>query len=186
MKQLPNILTIARTVAIVPIAALLFLSDPTARWIALLIYVAACLTDYLDGWLARRLSADTPFGRMLDPIADKLLVGTLIVMLAATGDAPVIPAMIIIFRELLISGVREQLAARTVTLHVTKLAKWKTTVQMVAVAFLLPGTAGFTLGTEFTTLEFGQLLFWLAALLTLITGWDYLRAALRGMNGPTS
>ena len=87
---------------------------------------------------------------------------------------------------MLISGVREQLAARAVSLHVTQLAKWKTTVQMAAVGFLLPGTAGFTPGTEFTTLEFGQLLFWLAALLTLITGWDYLRAALRSMNGPAS
>ncbi|MBT5435792.1 MAG: CDP-diacylglycerol--glycerol-3-phosphate 3-phosphatidyltransferase [Alphaproteobacteria bacterium] len=183
IRNLPNLLTIARTIAIVPIVALLLWSDPTARWIALLLYTAACLTDFLDGYIARRLSVETPFGRMLDPIADKVLVSGLIVMLVATGDAPVIPAIIIIFRELLVSGVREQLASRGVTLHVTQLAKWKTTVQMVSMGFLIPGSAGFSLFGLFTTLELGQALFWIAALLTAITGWSYVAAATRQIEG---
>ncbi|MDA0952851.1 MAG: CDP-alcohol phosphatidyltransferase family protein, partial [Proteobacteria bacterium] len=110
MQWLPNALTIARTGAIVPIAALLFCSAPEARWVGLALYVAACLTDFLDGWLARRWQATSALGRLLDPIADKVLVSALIVLLVWTGDAPVIPAVLIIFRELLVSGLREHLA----------------------------------------------------------------------------
>lgn len=179
MLWLPNALTIARTVAIVPIAALLFCSAPEARWAALALYVAACLTDYLDGWLARRWKATTILGRLLDPIADKVLVGALIVLLVWTGDAPVIPAVLIIFRELLVSGLREHLAERAVVLPVTRLAKWKTTVQMIAVGFLLPGLASPELLDGLTSLDVGRLLFWLAAVLTVITGWSYLITSLR-------
>jgi len=179
MKSLPNALTIARMVAIVPIAALLLWGGETARWIALALYAAACLTDFLDGWLARRWDAASPLGRLLDPIADKVLVGALIVLLVATGDAPPIAAALIVFRELLVSGLREHLASRAVTLPVTRLAKWKTTAQMVALGFLIPGTAGLDLGGGLTTLEVGIVLFWLAALLTVITGWSYLVASLR-------
>lgn len=185
MKQsLPNVLTIGRTLAIVPIAALLLWGDPAARWVALAIYALACVTDWLDGWLARRWDVDSTLGRMLDPIADKVLTGALIVLLAATGDAPVVPAMLIVARELLVSGLREQLATRAVTLHVTRLAKWKTTAQMVALGFLIPGTAGPALGDGLTTLDVGVVLFWLAALLTVVTGWSYLAASLRRGGAP--
>lgn len=174
MLWLPNALTVARTVAIVPIAALLFFPAPEARWVALALYVAACLTDYLDGWLARRWKATSVLGRLLDPIADKVLVSALIVLLVWTGDAPVIPAVLIIFRELLVSGLREHLAGHGVVLPVTRLAKWKTTMQMIAVGFLLPGPASPELLGGLTSLDLGQVLFWLAAVLTVITGWSYL------------
>jgi len=185
MQWLPNALTIARTIAIVPIAALLFCPAPEARWVALALYATACLTDYLDGWLARRWQATSALGRLLDPIADKVLVSALIVLLVWTGDAPVIPAMLIIFRELLVSGLREHLAGRAVVLPVTRLAKWKTTVQMVAVGFLLPGVVGPELGDGLTTLDIGRVLFWLAALLTVVTGWSYLITSLRRMGETT-
>ena len=182
MQWLPNALTIARTGAIVPIAALLFCSAPEARWVALALYVAACLTDFLDGWLARRWQATSALGRLLDPIADKVLVSALIVLLVWTGDAPVIPAVLIIFREVLVSGLREHLAGYAVVIPVTRLAKWKTTLQMIAVGFLLPGTVGPELGAGISTLAIGQVLFWLAAVLTVITGWSYLVTSLRRMN----
>jgi len=181
---LPNALTLFRTLAVIPIAGLLYIDGPMARWAALAIYVLACLTDFLDGWLARRFDATSEFGRMLDPIADKVLVGGLIVVLADTGDAPIIPSIVIIVREILIAGVREQLAQKTVALHVTWLAKWKTTVQMVAIAFLLPGTAGFVLWDGWTTLDLGHGLYWLAALLTAVTGYDYVRKAMAAMRTP--
>jgi cardiolipin synthase (CMP-forming) len=181
MLWLPNALTIARTIAILPIAALLFWPVPEARWIALVIFVAACITDFLDGWLARRWKATTVLGRLLDPIADKVLVGALIVMLVGTGDAPAIPAMLIIFRELLVSGLREHLAGHAVVLPVTQVAKWKTTAQMVALAFLIPGAGGPVLAEGISTFDIGQVLFWLAAALTVFTGWTYLVASVRRM-----
>ena len=178
-KALPNALTIFRIAAAVPIVALLLVGDPAARWIALALYVAACLTDVLDGWLARRLDAASPFGRMLDPIADKVLIGSLTVALCATGDAPAIPAAAIVFRELLVSGMREHLASRAVVLRVTTLARWKTTVQMLAVGFLLPGAAGIPFGEAGSTLDAGQGLLWVAAALTAVSGWSYLKAGVR-------
>ncbi len=181
MIWLPNALTIARTVAIVPIAVLLYWPAPEARWIALLLFVAACVTDFLDGWLARRWKATTVLGRLLDPIADKVLVGALIVMLVGTGDAPAIPAMLIIFRELLVSGLREHLAGRAVVLPVTQLAKWKTTVQMVALGFLMPGPYGPALTERVSTHDIGEVLFWFAAVLTVVTGWTYLVASVQRM-----
>lgn len=184
MKSLPNALTLGRTVAIVPIAALLLWGDPTARWVALGLYAVACLTDFFDGWLARRWDASSPLGRLLDPIADKVLVGALIVLLAATGDAPPVAAALIVFRELLVSGLREHLAGRSIELPVTRLAKWKTTAQMVAVGFLLPGAAGPQLAGGLTTLDLGRVLFWLAAVLTVVTGWSYLTASLRRVGAP--
>jgi cardiolipin synthase len=157
----------------------LFWPSETARWLALLLFVLAAISDFFDGWIARRYQAASPVGRLFDPIADKLLVGAVIVMLVWTEDAPVIPAIVIICRELLVSGLREYLAEHRVALPVTRLAKWKTTVQMVALAFLLLGIAGPELADGVTTLLVGQVLFWIAAVLTLITGWGYLRSGLR-------
>jgi CDP-diacylglycerol--glycerol-3-phosphate 3-phosphatidyltransferase/cardiolipin synthase len=179
MGHLPNALTIGRILAIPVIVALLFWHDPAARWIAFAIYVAACLTDYLDGWLARRLRASSALGRLLDPIADKLLVGGLLIMLAATGEAPAIAVALIICRELLVSGLREYLAADKVLLPVTRLAKWKTATQMVALGLLLLGATGPVLATGVDCVTVGRLLLWVATALTLVTGWDYFHAALR-------
>lgn len=179
MKRLPNILTFCRIVAVPVIVALFFWPSDIARWIALILFVLAAVTDFLDGWLARRYDVTSPVGRLFDPIADKLLVGAVIVALVWTGDAPVIPAILIICRELLVSGLREHLAENKVALPVTWLAKWKTTVQMVALAFLILGTGGPELTDGLTTLLIGQILFWIAAILTVITGWDYLRTGLR-------
>jgi len=179
MRSLPNILTFGRIALIPVIVALFFWPSETARWLALLLFVLAAVTDFIDGWLARRFRAASPLGRLFDPIADKLLVGAVIVALVWTGDAPVIPSVIIICRELLVSGLREYLAEHRVALPVTRLAKWKTTVQMVAIAFLILGSGGPELAEGVSVLLVGQVLFWLAALLTVVTGWTYLRSGLR-------
>ncbi len=179
MKRLPNILTFGRIAAVPVIVALFFWPSEIARWLALILFVLAAVTDFLDGWLARRYDVTSPVGRLFDPIADKLLVGAVIVALVWTGDAPVIPAILIVCRELLVSGLREHLAENKVALPVTWLAKWKTTIQMVALAFLILGAGGPELSEGVTTLLIGQILFWIAAILTLITGWDYLRTGLR-------
>lgn len=179
LTSLPNLLTLARIAAIPAVVALLFLDGALARWAALALYAAAGLTDWLDGKLARDRGEVSPLGRFLDPIADKLLVAAIIIMLVATGDLAglhVVAALFILSRELLVSGLREYLAELQVPLPVSKLAKWKTGVQMVALALLLiapvvPSAIGLL----------GLALLWLATLLTLITGWDYLSRGLQHM-----
>lgn len=179
--SLPNVLTYARIVAVPAIVAVLFfMNSERGRWIALAIYVAACITDWLDGYLARVWRQQSTLGRMLDPIADKLLVGATLLMLAHDNTIEgmnVWAAVIILCREILVSGLREFLAELNVKVHVTQLAKWKTTLQMVALGILVVAPAGerFVAGVTQTGLG----LLWVAALLTLWTGYDYLRAAVR-------
>jgi CDP-diacylglycerol--glycerol-3-phosphate 3-phosphatidyltransferase/cardiolipin synthase len=142
--------------------------------------VAACITDWLDGFLARVWRQQSLLGRMLDPIADKLLVGTTLLMLTHDSTIDrlnVAAAVVILCREILVSGLREFLAELNVKVHVTQLAKWKTTLQMVALGFLLAGPAGDKEVSGVTTS--GLALLWAAALLTLWTGYDYLKAAVR-------
>lgn len=170
----PNLITIARILAIIPIVGLVMAGDGTLRAIALALYVIAAASDWLDGYLARAWNQYSPLGRMLDPIADKLLVGILIAALAWDGSLSaldMIPASAILFREFFISGLREFLGNAKVVLKVTGLAKWKTTTQLVALALvLLEGLVpGLTLVSD--------ILLWLAGLLTLWTGWHYLRAS---------
>ncbi|MDB5364396.1 MAG: CDP-diacylglycerol--glycerol-3-phosphate 3-phosphatidyltransferase [Rhodospirillales bacterium] len=163
-RALPNALTVARAAAVVPVAILLFADQ---RGAALVLLVVAALTDFFDGWLARRWNASSAFGRMLDPIADKLLVGGLLVVLVATGDVAgwsLIPVLAIQLREILVSGLREH----GVSLPVTQLAKWKTAAQLGATALLVAGVE-----------PFATVALWAAALLTVWTGMSYLRAALR-------
>ncbi|OFX08712.1 MAG: CDP-diacylglycerol--glycerol-3-phosphate 3-phosphatidyltransferase [Alphaproteobacteria bacterium RIFOXYD12_FULL_60_8] len=182
-------LTMGRIVVILPIVATFFVEDPTARWVALWLYTLACVTDFFDGWLARRSNLISDFGRFLDPIADKLLIATLILMLAAFDRFSLwsaVPAAVIICREILVSGLREFLAGAKVKMPVTLLAKWKTTSQMFSLGFLIVGDA--TGERVLTTLfgwdvllpvqVIGEILLGLAALLTLITGYDYLRVGL--------
>jgi cardiolipin synthase len=179
--SLPNVLTYGRILAVPGVVAcLFFLTGDTARWAALGLFVAASLTDWLDGYLARAWQQQSTIGRMLDPIADKLLVGaTLLVLtnLNTIGGWHMWAALIILCREILVSGLREFLAELNVKVHVTQLAKWKTTLQMVALGVLLAGPAGDKVIPGVTST--GLALLWLAALLTLWTGYDYLRAAIR-------
>jgi CDP-diacylglycerol--glycerol-3-phosphate 3-phosphatidyltransferase/cardiolipin synthase len=178
---LPNILTYLRILA-VPAVVLCVLVIPgdTGRWWALGVYVAACITDWLDGFLARMWRQQSQLGRMLDPIADKLLVGATLLLLTHDNTIDrlnVSAAVIILCREILVSGLREFLAELNVKVHVTQLAKWKTTMQMIALGVLLAGPAGDKIfpGVTWT----GLAMLWIAALLTLWTGFDYLKAAVR-------
>ena len=176
--SLPNILTYARCAAVPVVVALLFWpAAPWARWWALVVFVAAAITDFFDGYLARAWSQQSSLGRMLDPIADKLIVSAVILMLAADhtiAGATLWAAIVILCREILVSGLREYLAELRVPVPVTAVAKWKTTVQMVALSFLIAGPAaeGFAPGATAT----GVVLLWIAAILTLYTGWDYMKA----------
>jgi cardiolipin synthase len=148
--------------------------------VALAIFIAAGLTDILDGYFARSWGQQSTLGRMLDPIADKLLVASCLLMLAADATIKgwsILAAIVILCREILVSGLREYLAELRVSVPVTQLAKWKTTVQLVAVGFLIAGEAGDRI-VPITTL-IGLILIWISAIVTLYTGWDYLRAGLR-------
>jgi cardiolipin synthase len=159
------------------------------RWVALTIFIAAGVTDILDGYFARSLGQQSSFGRMLDPIADKLLVASCLLMLAADETIKgwsLWAAIVILCREILVSGLREYLAELRVSVPVTRLAKWKTTVQLVAIGFLLAGKAGdevvsLVTGRELTPVVtyFGLMLLWISAIVTLYTGYDYFRAGVR-------
>ncbi|MGF7161800.1 cardiolipin synthase [Rhodoligotrophos appendicifer] len=175
--NLPNILTFGRIAAVPLLVACFFLDGDRARWIAVAIFLAAAISDFFDGYLARLWSQQSSLGRMLDPIADKLLVAAVLLML--TGERTidgihVIAAVIILLREVLVSGLREYLAELRVSVPVTQLSKWKTTLQMVAIGFLLAGEAGDRFFLATTTI--GLIGLWVAALLTLYTGYDYLKA----------
>lgn len=183
--NIPNILTYARIVAVPLIVVCFFLegrlqSSDFARWTAFGIFAAASITDFLDGYLARIWKQTSNIGRMLDPIADKLLVASVLLLVAADGTIAgwsLWAAIIILCREILVSGLREYLAALKVSVPVTQIAKWKTTAQMVAIGFLLAGPAGEKV-LPFTTL-IGMGLLWIAAILTIYTGYDYFRAGLK-------
>ena len=178
--SLPNLLTDGRIRAIPALVGCFFVISDWGRWVAMWIFIAAGVTDILDGYLARAWEQQSAVGRMLDPIADKLIVSAALLMLAADGTIAgwsLWPGVTILCREILVSGLREFLGTLAVSVPVTKLAKWKTVVQMVAIGFLLAGSAGDKIW-PYTTL-FGLTLLWIAAIFTLYTGYDYLRAALR-------
>lgn len=179
--SLPNVLTYMRILAVPAVmACLLWINGDLGRWLALVIYVAACITDWLDGYLARVWQQQSALGRMLDPIADKLLVGASLLTLTAdkTIDGFALwAAAIILCREILVSGLREFLAELNVKIHVTQLAKWKTTLQMIALGVLIAGPAGDKIVPHTTGVGLGLL--WFAAGLTLLTGYDYLKAAVQ-------
>ena len=179
MLNLPNILTLSRIAAIPLVVACFWLERGWAQWLSMLLFVAACVTDWFDGYFARRYHQISRFGRFLDPIADKLLVAAALVMLVDVGTlrgVHVLAALIILAREILVSGLREFLAELRVGVPVSQLAKWKTGAQMVAIAVLLLGDAVPPLIGAV-----GLLLIWVAAALTLVTGYDYLRTGLRHM-----
>ena len=190
---LPNLLTYARIAAVPAVVACMYWQNILQgglwlRWVALAIFTAAAITDFLDGYFARIWAQQSTFGRMLDPIADKLLVASCLLMLAADDTIKgwtVWAAIVILCREILVSGLREYLAELRVSVPVTQLAKWKTAAQLVAIGFLLAGQAGDNLigamlgGSTRAITEFGIGLLWISALVTLYTGWDYFRAGVR-------
>jgi len=196
LLALPNLLTYGRIAAVPVVVALMFSQSIMQgglwlRWVALAIFIAAGITDVLDGYFARSWGQQSLFGRMLDPIADKLLVGSCLLMLAAEETIhgwSLLCAVIILCREILVSGLREYLAELRVSVPVTRLAKWKTTWQLVAVGFLIAGEAGDKIAmvifkTDMPVVtNIGLILLWVSALVTLYTGWDYLRAGLTHLN----
>jgi cardiolipin synthase len=182
---LPNLLTYGRIAAVPAVVACMYWQSILQgglwlRWAALAIFITAGVTDILDGYFARSWGQQSSFGRMLDPIADKLLVASCLLMLAADSTIrgwSLWAAIVILCREILVSGLREYLAELRVSVPVTRLAKWKTTLQLVAVGFLLAGEAGDAIVPIVSPM--GLALLWLSALLTLYTGWDYFRAGVR-------
>jgi len=181
MWTLPNLLTLSRIVAVPVLVALLWVPGGLAYGVAFGLYLLVGITDYFDGYLARRMKVVSRLGAFLDPIADKIMVAAVLLMLCAVQvieGMHVIPAILILLREILVSGLREYLAGSQVSLPVSRLAKWKTTFQMIALGALILAVA--TPGWEWMEwLGVGSL--WLAAVLTLVTGWDYLRIGLRHM-----
>lgn len=184
---LPNILTLLR-VAVIPLfVGLFFLESATGQWLALGLFVLAAVTDFFDGYLARLMGQLSAFGRFLDPIADKLLIATALIMLVGfrqIDGITIIPAVVILCREILVSGLREYLAGVEVGLPVSRLAKWKTTVQMVAIGFLIVGDAAHpSVPAAFPVRLIGEAGLWFAAAITIVTGYDYMRSGLRHMDG---
>jgi cardiolipin synthase len=189
LTDVPNILTLSRIAAIPLLVLLVAIGAPWADLLAAIVFLIAGITDYLDGRLAREMLQLSDFGRMLDPIADKLLIGATLMALVGFGHLPyggIFPAIVIMLREILVSGLREYLAEIRIGLPVTKLAKWKTGFQMVALGLLLLGGPGArVIGLGWLPMAaIGGTLLWIAAVLTLITGWDYLNAGLRHVTAP--
>ena len=187
--SIPNLLTYARILAVPLIVICFFVegrlqSSDFARWSAFGLFAVASITDYFDGYLARIWNQTSNIGRMLDPIADKLLVASVLLLMAADGTIAgwtIWAAIIILCREILVSGLREYLADLKVSVPVTRIAKWKTTIQMVAIGLLLAGPAGDKVLPYTTELGIGML--WVAALITMYTGYDYFRAGLKHIVG---
>jgi cardiolipin synthase (CMP-forming) len=179
--NLPNILTFGRVLIVPAVVACLFWPDEYAlRWTALGLFIVAAITDFFDGYLARAWGQQSALGRMLDPIADKLLVSAVLLILVADGTIrswSLWAAIVILCREILVSGLREFLAELKVSVPVSKVAKWKTTMQMIALGFLIAGRAG-ELVLPGTT-RIGLFLLWISAILTLYTGWDYMKAGIK-------
>ena len=183
MLNTANLLTLSRIAAIPLVVACLWLDRGWSQWLSMILFVAAAVTDWFDGYFARRYHQISRLGRFLDPIADKLLVAAALVMLVHSGPLQgvhVLAALIILAREILVSGLREFLAELRIGLPVSALAKWKTAVQMLAIGLLLVGDAA---ATWVTTI--GLWAIWIAAGLTLITGYDYMRLGLRHMSDDT-
>ncbi|MDA0782384.1 MAG: CDP-diacylglycerol--glycerol-3-phosphate 3-phosphatidyltransferase [Rickettsiales bacterium] len=189
-KKIPNILTVFRIVIIPILVASFFIEGKMYHWVAAGLFIIASITDFFDGYLARTLKATSKLGRFLDPIADKLLVASAILMLVhfdGIGRYDIVPAVAILCREIMVSGLREFLAEINVSVPVTKLAKVKTAVQMTAIFLLLLGVEGpsFDEVEEITeinlTVFIGRILLWVSAVLTVITGYAYLKAGLKHM-----
>ncbi len=189
--SLPNLLTYGRILAVPALVLFFYLENTTGRWLSFAVFVAASVTDFFDGYLARAWHQQSAIGQILDPIADKLLVAVALVLLVWSGTIgswSLLAALVILTREISVSGLREFLAGLRVSVPVSRLAKWKTTLQMVAIAFLLIGPAGdrllrYYIGDLGLVTYVGLLLLWVSALITLYTGYDYFRAGMRHVSG---
>ncbi|MCE2951259.1 MAG: CDP-diacylglycerol--glycerol-3-phosphate 3-phosphatidyltransferase [Alphaproteobacteria bacterium] len=183
---LPNILTILRITLVPLVVIFMYVEHHKVAWVSASLFALAGVTDYFDGYLARRFQSTSHFGRFLDPVADKLLVASVLLMLAGLGTLQglaLIPAVIILCREILVSGLREFLAEIAVPLPVTRLAKWKTALQIGALGFLIWGDPF----PQYLPVPYiGLWGLWGAALLTLVTGYDYLMCGLYHMKAPSS
>lgn len=177
-SRIPNWLTYSRIVVIPIMVVCFYIKGNTGFWLTSSLFFYASFTDFLDGYLARAWNAASNLGRFLDPIADKLLVAVALILLVSEGRAHVLPAIAILTRELLVSGLREYLMELQVPLPVSRLAKYKTAVQMLAIyLLLLSSAASQTLPMD----EIAQGLLWIAAVLTIITGYAYFRTGLKHM-----
>jgi len=181
LKNIPILLTLFRIAAIPGIVALLYVDTNLGRYFACALFGIAAITDFFDGFLARALGQQSKMGQFLDPVADKLLVAAALLMMTSFGQISglvILPAIVILCREIMVSGLREFLAEIRVGIPVSTLAKWKTTLQMFSIGFLIVGDSG----PDFLATRFiGEFGLWAAALLTLITGYDYLQTGLRHM-----
>lgn len=178
--NLPNLLTYFRIALVPAVVVCFYIPGHAGHWTALALFIIAGLTDFFDGYLARAWEQQSNLGRMLDPIADKLLVAVVLIALTwqdVIAGFSLWAAIIILCREILVSGLREFLAELRVSVPVTQLAKWKTAIQMIALGFLLAGPAADTIVPG--TTEAGITLLWAAAILTLYTGIDYFRAGVK-------
>jgi CDP-diacylglycerol--glycerol-3-phosphate 3-phosphatidyltransferase len=188
MLSLPNLLTLSRILAVPILVFLLWRPTPIDYAITFVLYCIVGMTDYLDGYLARAWGSISKLGQFLDPIADKIMVGAVLIMLISSRKANpvpeiaglnIIPALVILLREIIVSGLREYLAGLQVSVPVSALAKWKTTLQLVALGALILGGAVPDYAWVHLT---GIICLWAAAALTLVTGYDYLRTGLRHMD----
>jgi len=181
-KNIPNYLTYLRILVIPAITFTFFLKGEWSYYLSTALFVIAAVSDWFDGYLARMWDAQSKLGQFLDPIADKLLVATVLILLVDGDRADLLPSIAIVCREILVSGLREFLAEIRVGVPVSKLAKIKTAAQMIAIGFLLLGDGG----PAWMHLVFlGRALLWIAALLTLVTGYAYLRIGLKHMTQDT-
>lgn len=179
MTNLPNFLTFSRILMIPLIIASFYMKSPLGNWVGFVIFALAGITDFLDGYIARKYNQSSKLGEFMDPIADKLLIAAVLLMMVAFGrisDYAVLAAVVILCREFVISGLREFLADLKVSVPVSILAKWKTTIQIFALGFLLVGNAA----PDFIpAIQIGNFCLWASAILTLYTGYDYLRVGLK-------
>jgi cardiolipin synthase len=184
---LPNLLTYARVLAVPALVLCFYIESYAGRWLSFAVFMFATITDFFDGYLARAWHQQSAIGLMLDPIADKLLVATALMLLVSERTISgwsLLAAIVILTREISVSGLREFLAGLRVRVPVTRVAKYKTTLQMVAIGFLLIGPAGdrlfrYYFGAYGLVTYIGLLLLWVSALITLYTGYDYFRAGIR-------
>jgi cardiolipin synthase len=182
MLNFANILTMSRIAAIPAIVGFMLLPGLFWHWVALILFILACMTDWFDGYVARRFDQVSPLGRFLDPIADKLVVAAVLLILVSVQHIAgwsILAALVILCREILVSGLREFLAELRVGVPVSILAKWKTAVQMIALGFLIVAKPESELPIR--AMLVGEILLWVAAGLTLITGYDYMTIGLKHM-----
>jgi cardiolipin synthase len=182
--HLPNLLTFTRIVLVPAFVAAFWIPMPAGRWVAFVVFVIAAITDYADGWIARKRQAESRLGQMLDPIADKLLISAALMMLVYMDDIRgfvIVPALIILAREILVSGMREFLATIAVTVPVSSISKLKTAVQVIALAVLIvaPAVEHVWGGLH----QIGIVALWGAAVLTIYTGVSYVQANVAHVSG---